>query len=120
MAELVFSQFEAVVRTAVNPEIEKQFEESQTLYNRFHKGKAIQVNQRGYRIPFYDRPPASDAYFSEGGAMPVADNPQFNDMRIFPARYATAFLISGDVFDNIGGDALIDKISDLYLLQTEA
>jgi len=126
---------------------------------------------------------------------------QFNDMRIFPARYATAFLISGDVFkqmdllsgdtrskksllidletemstgrkhaffqknagqrerisegtsqwddavfrshgnsrnheklaemtsscesrvtkgDNIGGDALIDKISDLYLLQTEA
>ncbi len=41
-------------------------------------------------------------------------------MRIFPARYATAFLISGDVFDNIGGDALIDKISDLYLLQTEA
>jgi len=43
-----------------------------------------------------------------------------NDMRIFPARYATAFLISGDVFDNIGGDALIDKISDLYLLQTEA
>jgi len=53
-------------------------EESQTLYNRFHKGKAIQVNQRGYRIPFYDRPPASDSFFSEGGAMPVADNPRQN------------------------------------------
>ncbi len=41
-------------------------------------------------------------------------------MRVFPARYATAFLISGDVFNNISGDALIDKISDLFLLQTEA
>lgn len=35
-------------------------------YNRFHKGKAIQVNQRGYRIPFYDRPPASDSYVIMG------------------------------------------------------
>lgn len=58
--------------------------------------------------------------FSEGGALPVADNPQFQDMRIFPTRYGTSFLISGDVFDSVGGDALIDKISDLYLLQTEA
>ena len=120
MAEMVFSQFEAVVRTAVNPEIEQQFEQAHTLYNRFYKGKPIELNQRGYRIPFYDRPPASDGYLGEGGQFPVADNPQFNDMRVFPARYATSFLISGDVFNNISGDALIDKISDLFLLQTEA
>jgi hypothetical protein len=41
-------------------------------------------------------------------------------MKIFPARYNTAFRISGDTFDNISGDALIDKISDIFLLQTEA
>lgn len=41
-------------------------------------------------------------------------------MRVFPTRYATAFRISGDVFNNISGDALIDKISDIFLLQTEA
>jgi hypothetical protein len=120
MSELVFSQFEAVVKTAVNPEIEQQFEQAHTLYNKFHKGKPIEINSRGYRIPFYDRPPASDAYLGEGGQFPVADNPQFSDMRVFPARYATAFRISGDVFNNISGDALIDKISDLFLLQTEA
>jgi hypothetical protein len=120
MAELVFSQFEAVVKTAVNPEIVQQFEQSKTLYNRFHKGAPKTTNSRGFRIPFYDRPPASDGYFGEGGQFPAADNPQFSDMRIFPARYATAFRISGDVFDNMKGDALIDKISDLFMLQTEA
>lgn len=78
MSELVFSQFEAVVKTAVNPEIEQQFEQAHTLYNKFHKGKPIPLNSRGFRIPFYDRPPASDAYIGEGGQFPVADNPQFN------------------------------------------
>lgn len=120
MAQLVFSQFEAVVETAVNPEIEDQFSQARTLYNRFHKGKAIPTNGRGYRIPFYDRPPASDAFMGEGGQFPVADNPKFNDMRIFHARYATSFLISGDVLANIGEDALIDRVSDLFLLQTDA
>lgn len=111
---------EAVVREAVNPEIVQQFEQARTLYNRFYKGTPKEINSRGYRIPFYDRPPASDAFSTEGGAFASPDNPQFSDMKIFPARYNTAFRISGDTFDNISGDALIDKISDIFLLQTEA
>lgn len=37
------------------------YEGNRKRYNKFHKGKAVQVNLRGYRIPFYDRPPASDS-----------------------------------------------------------
>lgn len=120
MAELLFQQFEAVVREAVNPEIERQYEEAHTLFNKFTKGKAIDITPKGYKIPFYDRPPASDAFMGQTSAFPVPDNPNFSDMKVFHARYATSFRINGDVFDSIGGDALIDNISDIFLMQTEA
>ena len=66
MGTLSFSQFEAVVITSVNPEVEREFAQAPTLLNVFHKGKAKRTNSRGYRIPFYDRPPASDAYVFMG------------------------------------------------------
>lgn len=81
--------------------MEQQFEQAQTLYNRFHRGSPEPINSKGFRIPFYDRPPASDAFSTEGGAFANPDNPQFSDMRVFPARYNTAFRISGDTF-NLG------------------
>jgi len=61
--------------TKLNPEIEKQYEESHTLFNKFTKGKPIDITPRGYRIPFYDRPPASDAFMGQTSAFPVPDNP---------------------------------------------
>ncbi len=53
MANQDFSQFEAVIRTAVNPAIEQQFNHSQSLWDAFKKNGPPPVNQRGYRIPFY-------------------------------------------------------------------
>jgi hypothetical protein len=48
-------------------------ESGNNWYNRIHKGKAKRANLRGYRIPFYDRPPASDALISKGLPVVISD-----------------------------------------------
>lgn len=56
MSELKFSDFESVVRAAVNPEIEEAFKKGQ-VYKTFSSGRRLgksqAINGRGYRIPFY-------------------------------------------------------------------
>lgn len=122
MGALNFSQVEAIIIEGVNPEIQKQFEESKQLYNRFLRGKAKKINNRGYRIANFARPSGSDGYFGEAGAMPATDNPQFYEMRVYPTRYATGFDFSGDVIDNLtegDPDALIDAVTDIIELSAD-
>src|SRR5262245_17808736 len=122
MGALNFSQVEAIILEGVNPEVQKQFEESKQLFNRFLRGKAKKINNRGYRIANYGRPSGSDGYFGEAGALPATDNPQFYEMRVYPTRYATGFDFSGDVIDNItegDPDALIDAITDIIELSAD-
>lgn len=52
MAQPNFSDFEAVIRTTIEPEIQRQFEQSQSLYTQFARG-GKKLNSSGYRIPYY-------------------------------------------------------------------
>ena len=122
MGALNFSQIEAIVYEGVNPEIQKQFEESKGLYNRYLRGKAKRINNRGYRIGSYGRPAASDGYFPEAGQLPATDNPSFYEMRVYPMRYASGFELSGDTIENIEDadpGALVDQITDIINLASD-
>jgi len=56
MAQLEFSKFEAIIKEAIDPEIERRFNQNQSLYNQFYQSQPAKVNQSGYRIPFYNNP----------------------------------------------------------------
>lgn len=118
MATVNLTEVNSVLLELVDPNIQKVFNESDVLYNRFGRGSASDVNNRGVRLVSYVRPNPQQGYYDEGGLLVEGGTTRRIQMNVKYVRYNRSVILTRDAIENTKAHSLLNALRSH--METEA